>query len=359
MQVDEVTLARYRQQAPALLDAVEPASESPWIMRKDAATGYCVKYEGGWCGIHKQYGDSFLGDACYFYPRSTRLLGMQPVMTAALSCPEIARLALFDSTPFAFGETAIGRLPESLKNYLPDGMTAEDALAIHTAFLQATEEDADAEIILARLMSVNHSIERIDKKSWAQAVPFYLKHADTRLPAAEPHPTDPFNLLHALSGLIVATKKPMSERLAQTVSEMEQALAVTLDWNHVLIHTSDASANAYQLLRSRWQQEKRHYQPILKRYVQMQLSLALYPFSGLGHTLVDRMTIIGVRLATVRLAIMAACSKHDTVMPKDTIVRIVQSLSRFMDHLGDSKFSLSIYKETGWVKENRLRGLLE
>jgi len=64
MQLDEATLERYKQKAPELLDAVEPAEETPWIMRKDKQTSYCVKYEGGLCGIHKKYGDDFLGDAC-------------------------------------------------------------------------------------------------------------------------------------------------------------------------------------------------------------------------------------------------------------------------------------------------------
>src|SRR5690349_1055310 len=75
MQVDDVTLARYRKDAPELLGAVEASQEAPWIMRKDPATNFCVKLEGGLCGIHKQYGDAFLSDACHFYPRVTRALG--------------------------------------------------------------------------------------------------------------------------------------------------------------------------------------------------------------------------------------------------------------------------------------------
>jgi len=41
------------------------------------------------------------------------------------------------------------------------------------------------------------------------------------------------------------------------------------------------------------------------------------------------------------------------------VVRIIQSLSRLLDHLGDPAFSLKIYAETGWIKEARMRGLLE
>ena len=75
MQMDAVTLERYREKAPELLAAVESEPDGSHIMRKDPATGFCVKLEGGLCGIHKTHGETFLGDACYFYPRVTRALG--------------------------------------------------------------------------------------------------------------------------------------------------------------------------------------------------------------------------------------------------------------------------------------------
>jgi len=358
MQLDEATLERYKQKAPELLDAVEPAEETPWIMRKDKQTGYCVKYEGGLCGIHKKYGDDFLGDACHFYPRSTRALGNSHIMTATLSCPEIARLSLFSDTAFAFKESDVARLPYTLKNYLPESMSHEDALAVHSAFLQATQDAAKVEIILARIASVARSIELLDKNSWAGAVPFYLRNADTRLPVPLKNPADPFNLLHALCGIVVATHKPPGERLSLTINDIEKALSSTLDWQNVLIHTGENSLDAYEKIKKIYNEQEKIFQPILKNYLQMQLSLSLFPFSGLGSNLSERITIIGVRLATIKLALMSACSIGDGALPQEVVVRVVQSLSRIMDHLGDPSFSLQIYAETGWSKEDRLRGLL-
>ncbi len=70
----------------------------------------------------------------------------------------------------------------------------------------------------------------------------------------------------------------------------------------------------------------------------------------------ERATLIGVRLATVRLAFMCACDIHGPQLPQEVVIRLLQSLSRFMDHLGDPAFSLQIYAETGWTKEARMRG---
>jgi lysine-N-methylase len=359
MQLDEQTHSLYTQQAPGLLASVESAEEAPWIMKKDPATGHCVKLEGGLCGIHRQYGDKFLGDACHFYPRATRALGERTVMTATLSCPEITRLALFGKSPTALGEADVERLPHQLKNYLPESMRANDALAVHEAFLAACDDAAEAETIYARIASVSRSIELIDKKNWVQAVPFYLQSADARLVAAELAANDPFNLLHALAGLIAASKKPMSDRLRQTLREMEKMLGVTLDWNSVWIYTNEHSLPTYQWLQAKWKEGgEKQFQPLLKKYLQMQLSLSLYPFAGFGGTLTERSIIIGVRLATIKLALMSVYGMYGEQVPQEVVVRVVQSISRFLDHLGDPAFSLQIYAETGWNRESRMRGLL-
>jgi hypothetical protein len=140
---------------------------------------------------------------------------------------------------------------------------------------------------------------------------------------------------------------------------MEEALNVRLDWENILIHTSDASAEAYNKLHALWQNEmRRDYDPLLKRWLGAQLSSSLYPFAGLGGNLTERITIIGVRLAILRLALISAYSISNSQLHQYDVVRIVQSLSRFLDHLADPKFSLEIYGEAGWTRENRMLGLL-
>ena len=245
-----------------------------------------------------------------------------------------------------------------LKIIFRKGWSEEDALAVHRAFLAAAEDtNVSAERIFLRVASVSHSLERIDRKNWPQAVPFYFAHADERLPPAERHEADPFNVLHALCGLIVASKKRPSARLTQTIADMEKALMVTLDWGKIEISATRQSADAYRHVHTSWREKYAvHYAPLLRRWLQMQLSLALYPFAGLGNTLHERITIMGVRLATIQLALMCSCSINGAALPQDIVVRVVQSLSRFLDHLGDAGFSLNIYSETGWIRENGCAG---
>ncbi len=361
MQVDDFTHDLYQREAPELLEATEQAKEAHWIMRKNPATGFCVKLDGGLCSIHAKYGDRFLGDACHFYPRVTRSLGERTIMTATMSCPEIARLALFEAPPCGEHEHTVGRLPEALKNYLPASMEASDALAVHHAFINAANDDnVPVEVIYLRIASAVRSLERIDPKDWPAMAPFYLQNADARLLPAQRSDVDPFHLLHALCGLVVASHKSPSARLMQTIEEMEAVLQVKLDWANVQIAISPSSMEAHAQAKQLWYaQAAMDYSPVLRRWLQMQMSLGLFPFGGLGGNFGERITMIGVRLATIKLALMCNYSINGELPTQDVVVRVVQGLSRFLDHLGDPVFSLSIYKETGWVNEARMRGLLE
>lgn len=359
MQMDTPTLRRYKNEAPELLDAVQPAKETQWVMKRNE-NGDCVKLEGGLCSIHKKYGETFLGDACYFYPRAPRRLGGKSMMGAVLSCPEIARLALADDDAAMLEEVDAERLPHQLKDYLPQELTLEQALAIHQVFLDATKnKEATAEQIFLRIASCSRSLDRIDKKTWPSMVAFYLEHADSRLPPAQTNINDPFNLLHALSGLLIAAKKKPSARLAETISEMERGLAARLDWEAVRIETDDKSLPAYQRLNAIWKEQGAHYAPVLRRWLAMQLSLMVHPFGGFGNSLSDRVTIIGVRMATFKLALMCGCGIYGETLPQEAVARMAQSLSRVLDHLADPTFSMQIYAETGWTEETRMRGLLE
>ncbi len=357
MQLDEETYQRYKQQAPELLDAVT-SGEAKYIMKRDATTDYCVKFDNGWCAIHKQYGTEFLGDACHFFPRVTRKIGDKIIQTASMSCPEIARRVLFNSNNFTNYETQCTRIPFSIRDYLPTEITSSQALQIHDAFLQAAnDKTSSAEHIICRMLTVAESMKAIAVKNWPEAVAFYFRTADNMLPPAETNAADPFNCLHALVGLLKATRKsPARQRLDTVITTMQKALMVEFDSDNKMSLSADSSNN-YQQICTMWQEEEIKWQPALRRWLQSQLSVAFIPFAGLGNDLPEKIVIIAVRLASLKLALMSYLFIHEKLTDDDAIL-IVQSLARFMDHLADPTLSLQIYEETGWMRAGRLRGLL-
>lgn len=357
MQVDAGMVEKYRREAPELLEAVT-SGEAEFIMRRDLETDYCVKFEAGWCGVHKTRGTDFLGDACHFFPRITRQLGDVALQTASLSCPEVARLTLLQTDAFTPQEVSVERLPYSLKNYLPEGMDTAEALAIHQAFIDKAGDATDsAEMILCALHSVAQSLEVLPQSQWAEAVPMYLTLAKGRIPQPEAHPADPFNLFFALLGLVGAAPPSKRPRLEAVISAIQQALAIqppSEAGGSVALGAENLAA--WQQMQIRWQAEAAAWQPSLKRWIQAQLSVALFPFAGFGHSLSERITIIAVRFATLKLALMAEMTQNG--LTEDAFIRIAQSIARFMDHLADPTLSMQIYTETGWTKPVRLLALL-
>lgn len=358
MQMNPSMVQRYREKAPELLDAVS-SGEAEYVMRRDEQSGFCVKYDNGWCGIHKDYGETYLGDACHFFPRITRRLGEHTLMSASLSCPEVARLALAEGAGQGFQEAAISRVPESLRDYAPEALGGDQALQVHRFFIQAASDDSlSAARIMARLRSVAASLESIDVASWAAAAPFYWNNADSRLPVPEANINDPFNLLNALQGLLGASSLKVRDRLMRVIQLMEQALCVSLDWQALSIATSAASLPAWQHMEQSWQQ---HYAPqydeALRRWIEAELSAMCFPFAGFGDTLTHRAALLGVRFATLRLALMSACHVAGEAVGEGEVIEMTQALARFMGHLADPTLSLQIYAETGWLRESRLRAI--
>ena len=360
MQVDNATCARYAQAAPELLDAVVEG-ETAHVMKRDAETDRCVKLQNGLCGIHAQYGTDFLGDACHFYPRVTRDVSGHLLMTATLSCPEAARLALFGADPFTLTEHSINRLPESLLHYAQEDLTAQSMLNVHSTFLQvAGGELLSPEHMLARLVSVSHSLQYLATSSWAEAVPFYFEHAAARMPGAMTHVQDPFNLYHMLSALIHAARKSPRLRLSAVLNTIAAQLNIRFDMENFQLQLSATSHAEYQRVSSLWYETAATVMaPMLRRYVQAQLSVTFFPFSGLGNSITQRAQFLAIRFSLVKLALMARCAEVNTVLTPAQCVEVIQPISRFMDHLASADLALSMFKEADWQSEARLRGLLE
>jgi lysine-N-methylase len=358
MQLDVHTKQKY-EGTPELMEAVT-TGEAEWIMKRDPNTDYCIKFQDGLCGIQAKYGADYLGDACHFFPRITRHMGEHLIMTASLSCPEIARLALFTTNDTDWKTGNIDRLPASLVDYTVEEIGANGGIAIHQAFIEACLcDDTPAERLLARFLSVVHSLRMLDMASWEAAVPFYLKNADGRLPPAEHDPNDAFNLLYALVGLVDASTATQRPRLERTIKEMEIALDASFTRNPLLIQTSDESYSAWVAMQRRWDAEwSPELNITLKRWLRAELSTNFFPFAGLGESMVERCLLIAVRFATVRLALQSCCVIHNGIPPEEEIIRVIQSLARFLGHLADPTLSLKIYEETGWTKEARLRALV-
>lgn len=351
MQLTSETIALYREHAPELLESVT-SGESEFIMKRDGH-GACVKLDGGLCAIQRDKGTGYLGDACHFYPRVTRSMGELMLTGAVLSCPEAARLMLYGGDPYTYTMHEVARVPYQVRDYLPEGLDARAALAIHQQFMEiAGDESVGASQALMRVSTIARALERLPVGAWMDAIALYRPMADGRIPPAEPEPYDMVRLVSALHGLMAAGNVT-HVGLNLLLQQLLRALKLTVNPAGSLVLAEDTQALAIKLLAQQRRQAP-YLQPVLRRYLQAQLSQSLFPFAGLGATFSERITIIGVRFAITRLALAVL---SDTPSEAE-VIGVVQPIARFLDHLSDPTFSLQIFAETGWIRESRLKAII-
>lgn len=358
MQLTIETVEKYRTQAPELLDSVT-SGEAEFIMKRDPVTDYCVQFDAGWCGVHRTRGDEFLGDACHFYPRVTRAVNDHVLTGIAMSCPEAARLMLHGDDPFALTPREEMRVPFSLRNYAPDGLDPAAALELHELCVgEAGNPQFSAERNAMRLMMVARALEMQPAAQWLAAAKFYFSIADSRIPASEANAADPAHLAQALMGLVLASTATGKPGLMAIARGLQPALGIRIDEaTSALQLEPDAPQRTLQLL-AQWKNVEQGMQPVLTRYLQAQISQAMFPLAGLGSSMAERMLIIAVRLATYKLALMVEATRSGAAPTAQASVDIAYHLARFLDHLADPTLSLAIYSEVGWTRDARLAALL-
>jgi len=324
------------------------------VMKRDPETDYCVKFTDGICAIHKEQGAPLLGDACNFYPRITRSLGLDTIMTATLSCPEIARLSLFDETrhpersegSFAgaqddgWVEIETERLPSSLNNYQDPELSSEDCLKIHNIFLNACAVPDESELILSRIYSVASSLSRIAKKDWPDAAGFFLKTADGRLAQSISDPADKYKILQIFAAVFHATRKKMNPRLLESLEHLQTTIGAKIDWQTLELTLSEAEPEPTE---SR--------DDILKNYIAAQLSFTTFPFAGLGQNPIEKAKLLAFKFALAKLLIA-------NLTDEAQIIQAIQSAARIIDHIASPDLIFNLMDQFGWTTEARILGLL-
>ncbi|MDH5395739.1 MAG: flagellin lysine-N-methylase [Gammaproteobacteria bacterium] len=92
-------------------------SDHDYAFIRMGVNGYCAMLDNnGLCSIHAKYGVSALGNVCTMFPRIVSRCENTIELSGALSCPEVVRLCISDSTPLKMSRFKPADLPRS-KNY--------------------------------------------------------------------------------------------------------------------------------------------------------------------------------------------------------------------------------------------------
>lgn len=362
IQMDDMIIRKYKEESPELLKHIIK-EEHGHAMQVRPDNGACCQLENGLCNIHLQKGTDFLSDACHFYPRITRSLGDIIVMNATLSCPEIARLALTEKEAFKQIEMLLpDRVPLSIKNYLPEGLTAHSAQDIILLFNRLfNNPNYSTEENILRLLSIARALDAISPADWKTAIPVYADMAESLLPQAEPNPIDKINLLHALAGIAIATRAQFKPRLHKIIQTISSVLQINLNWETGSISTPKSSLTSIQLVQQAWDDTyKKLYEDTFSKWLLAQISASFFPFINLTQkTIYEQAVLIAGQFATVKLAFACISYAEGKELSIAEQITIIQSIARCYEHLANPRFILDIYESAGWIRESRLRALIE
>lgn len=219
----------------------------------------------------------------------------------------------------------------------------------------ALDDNIAPERAVSRLLTIAISLDTVAPETWADGINVLINTADMRLQAPQTKPADAYLLVQCLAGLLHAAKKTARPRLDATMQQMFDALHITLDPATLDVMQDPKHLDAAQNLHEKPQNQ---LQPILRRWLAAQFTMMSYPFAGLGETMLERTQLLAVRFATTKLALLAHMDEAGNLPDDATTIRVIQSLSRFLDHLADPELSFRLYEQAGWLTESRLRGLV-
>lgn len=329
IEVDKPTHKKY-QKKHDLVDAALPCGES-YAMLCDKPLGTCLQNRDGLCGIQQRYGEEYLSDTCYFYPRSLRRMGAQVMVSASISCPEIARMVLYENAMFSRSPYELGRKMALDTNYLPDTLTEDAALAVHLPIQKALEDESlTAEQHMLRLIGLCDALENAEHGAWTALVETHLNAPPPTLPQG--NADDALRLLHKLLGIAVADAAQYRPRLYQTIRDMEKALETPLHWTKAALDYTPEGLHAAQSVADSWRVHGKGFDTVLRNWLAAYVSTRVFPFAGLGATPMEEMRVCSLYFATVKLALMCACYRENQPVAPNETIRIAQSIARLYDH---------------------------
>lgn len=356
--VDDKTQKLWQDKAQDLLTLVDKTENKCCIKKNPDGSGNCINLKNGLCSIVLKYSQKFLSNTCSFYPRIAYKLGNTLLLSAQLSCPEITRLCLYGDRPFEITNGTLDRLPTTT-NVLYDDDTEDKVLAVNSSFIKfCYTKEISAEQMVLRIVSVATILQESPRSEWPYTVDILLLTSTQNDIKAVVNEDNPFNLLRTVIIMLNAAKKINRKRLYQALATMESVLKVKISIEDAKVELSDDSKETYKQLAIKWQfPENYGTREVLKRYIQAELALNLFPY-GRESTLREQAIGLAFKFAFLRLALM--CHLEECGIPSDqeTVVRVVQGILRYLNHSSDIKLLLDTCTEFGWNDEHQLKNML-
>lgn len=303
-------------------------------LKMDDAENCMLLDEDRLCKIQKELGPEFLSNTCAVYPRNFNVVDGVIEKTAALSCPEVARLVLLNEQGIEFIQDV--ELQDT-KGYIQrSAMTTEQRelfwdLRIFTikTLQNRTTSIENRVIVLGLFLKKFEELDFINRREKMLDLmqEFEKNLVDKNFIASinQLQANILFQINLCISLYDYRKTTPInSKRYAECVEEMIEGLGVNGQHSdaEVIKNYKDAYEMNYKPFF-----EKREY--ILENYIVNYVFMNLFPFNK--QTVTDSFTMLIINYSMIKLHLIGMAKYHQG-LTDDLVVKLVQSYSKTIDH---------------------------
>ncbi|RED57596.1 flagellin lysine-N-methylase [Cohnella lupini] len=310
-------------------------------MKLNQKTGSCSFLDGGLCAIHGRLGEEYLSSTCASYPRKINEIDGAQEMSAVLSCPAAARLALLNPNGIEFEYVQRNDARNTRVN-VQLSLSAPDLPLTMTYFWELRV--LSIEIMQNRKYSLSHRFmllavlaDQVDETIQNQSsdglpllIERFRENMDTNPELTNPDvfPINHLFQLRFLNDILLSitenkiwTNPRYKECLDSYISGMQRSENEGINELLIFFETS------YEKCYSGFLREKEY---ILENYLVNYIFSTLFPISAKG-SMFDQVFYLGILFSLIRMQLVGIFANSDSISEEDT-VKLIQSFTKNFDH---------------------------
>ncbi|MGN7387123.1 flagellin lysine-N-methylase [Sporosarcina sp. SAFN-015] len=309
------------------------ATDVSYAKIKMDSSGACtLLYDDHLCRIQKELGPDFLSNTCAVYPRNLNMVDNVVEKSATLSCPEAARLTLFNKNGIEFYQDTE---PANTKGFVKKNtMTKKQQdlfwelriFIINT--LQNRSISIEERLIILGMFLRKYNTSSNENENLQLLISEFNRDMEN-LAFSEPINQLPKNIPFKVSMCKSLLKyrtslQVTSNRYLECLDETIKGLGLDVDIGEerIILNYTQAYENSYKSF-------IQQHEYILENYLVNYVFTNLFPFDK--KTVTDSFTMLVLNISMIKLHLIGMAKYHNG-LTIDLVIKLFQSYSKTIDH---------------------------
>lgn len=337
----------YEEQNSKISSDLESHGSSEFQIKR-CSDGSCSQLENNLCKIQKNFGEAYLPDICYTFPRSYKKIAGEIYMSANLACPESLKVALFNNKKTDFLEWSLVEQSRS-KNNLFDyrqkkfsDFGSYEMINIFAAIVKMIDaEIINSDLAMAKLLTLYFTSDQKPNFDWIN----FANEVEQITPLkVEQIAEENFPNINMRDCLFIVIKAALvlikidRARYKYVEDLLQESLGNFENDEEILIKN-------YEKIFNSWQKSQNKFDQILKNLIKAKLSYLSFLMTLENKT--PAATEIALEYLVVKLALMCFNHKFARDLTKEEIIDIIQPITKRFYSLGSKKLQ-DFCTENNW-----------